>query len=158
MTDPVAENALTAVLGDLVSVNHRLTRVAARAAGSGESPAIWRTLSALSTNGPIRLGELAELSRVSQPTATKLVNGLVARGWAERRPDERDARAIRIGITAEGSAALVQWRSQLATALLPLFVDLSESETDTIARAVEILRARVDLQELITKKEAARRE
>ena len=87
-----------------------------------------------------------------------MVNGLVARGWAERRPDERDARAIRIGITADGSAALVQWRSQLATALLPLFVDLSESETDTIARAVEILRARVDLQELITKKEAARRE
>ena len=77
------------LLGDLVSVNHRLTRVAARAARGSESPALWRTLSVLLSTGPIRLGELADLSRVSQPTATKLVAGLVARGWAERTSGAR---------------------------------------------------------------------
>ena len=153
MTNPVSENTLITVLGDLVSVNHRLTRVAARAAGGGESPAIWRTLSVLTSSGAIRLGELAELSRVSQPTATKLVDGLVTRGWVERRADERDARATRIAITAAGTAALGEWRSQLAAALLPLFADLSESEADTIATAIDIVRERVDRQELIAQKE-----
>ena len=42
---------LTDILGDLVSVNHRLTRVAARAARGTESPAVWRTLSVLLSTG-----------------------------------------------------------------------------------------------------------
>jgi DNA-binding MarR family transcriptional regulator len=138
---------LSDVLGDLVSVNHRLTRVAARAAQGSESPAVWRTLSVLLTSGPIRLGELAELSRVSQPTATKLVSGLAARGWIERTSDPADARASRTGITEAGAAALLAWRTELATALLPYFADLPADDITTLERAVAILRERVEATE-----------
>ena len=71
---------LSTVLGDLVSVNHRITRLAASVTGSTESPAVWRTLSVLRDLGPMRLGELARVSRVSQPTMTKLVHTLDERG------------------------------------------------------------------------------
>jgi DNA-binding MarR family transcriptional regulator len=135
------------ILGDLVSVNHRLTRIAARAAHGSESPAVWRTLSVLLTSGPIRLGELAERSRISQPTTTKLVAGLLSRGWIERRIETTDARASRISITPAGVGAVNDWRSELATALLPSFADLSPADIDTLARAVEILQARVDATE-----------
>jgi DNA-binding MarR family transcriptional regulator len=138
---------LTDILGDLVSVNHRLTRVAARAAQGSESPAVWRTLSVLLTSGPIRLGELADLSRVSQPTATKLVGGLAARGWIERTGDPADARVSRTGITEAGAAALVAWRTELASALLPYFADLPAADVETLERAVAILRDRVDATE-----------
>ena len=135
------------ILGDLVSVNHRLTRVAARAAQGSESPAVWRTLSVLLTSGPIRLGELADLSRVSQPTATKLVGGLAARGWIERTSDPADARASRTSITDAGRAALIAWRTDLAAALLPYFADLPTADVETLERAVAILRDRVELTE-----------
>ncbi|KFF58349.1 MarR family transcriptional regulator [Cryobacterium sp. MLB-32] len=135
---------LRSLLGDLVSVNHRLTRVAARAAGSSESPAVWRTLSVLGAAGPIRLGELAELSRVAQPTATKLVTNLTGRGWATRLSDPADARATLTAITPAGVAALAGWRDELAGAMLPLFVDLGAEDVAVLQRAVEILRERVD--------------
>jgi len=135
------------VLGDLVSVNHRLTRVAARAARGTESPALWRTLSVLLSTGPIRLGELADLSRVSQPTATKLVGGLVARGWIERTSDAADARVSLIASTPAGEAALMAWRTELAEALLPYFADLPAADVDTLERAVAILRDRVEATE-----------
>jgi DNA-binding MarR family transcriptional regulator len=135
------------ILGDLVAVNHRITRVAAVAAGSTESPAVWRTLSVLEASGPIRLGELAELSRVAQPTATKLVAGLVERGWVERQGDPTDARATRIAATDAGIAAKQAWRNKLADALLPLFDDLTAEEIHTLEQAVTIVRDRVDLRE-----------
>jgi DNA-binding MarR family transcriptional regulator len=135
------------VLGDLVSVNHRLTRVAARAARGTESPALWRTLSVLASTGPIRLGELAELSRVSQPTATKLVAGLVTRGWIERTSDPADARVSLIVGTPAGQAALLAWRTELADALLPFFADLPAADVATLERAVAILRDRVAVTE-----------
>jgi DNA-binding MarR family transcriptional regulator len=131
------------LLGDLFAVSHRLTRVAARAAGGKESPAVWRTLSVLSGTGPMRLGELAELSRVSQPTATNLVATLVARGWVERQADASDARVSVIRITPGGEEALAEWRDALATAMLPLFSSLPESDLETLEKAVTIMRERV---------------
>ena len=135
------------VLGDLVSVNHRLTRVAARAARGTESPALWRTLSVLASTGPIRLGELADLSRVSQPTATKLVGSLVARGWIERTSDPADARVSLVAGTPAGRAALLAWRTELADALMPSFADLPAADVETLERAVAILRDRVEVTE-----------
>ncbi|MBC7443407.1 MAG: MarR family transcriptional regulator [Ramlibacter sp.] len=135
------------LLGDLITVNHRVTRLAAQAANGAESPAVWRTLSVLRQTGPIRLGELAARSRVSQPTATKLVSHLAERGWAERLADPLDARAARTAITGPGEAALAAWRSQLATALLPLFSDLPAADVDVLERAIAILRERVDAGE-----------
>jgi len=138
------ESDLHHVLGDLVVVNHRLTRVAARAAGGTESPALWRTLSVLRSNGPMRLGALAESSRVSQPTATNLVATLAERGWVHRSADPTDARASLIEVSDAGLAALNAWRDELTTALMPLFDDLSVDEVETLRRAVGILAARVD--------------
>jgi DNA-binding MarR family transcriptional regulator len=133
------------ILGDLVQSSHRLTRLAARATGSTESPATWRTLSVLQTSGPMRLGELAAHSRVSQPTMTKIVAGLVETGWIERIVDADDARAWQIAIADSGTKALLDWRNQLATALLPMFSDLSPNDVAVLHRAVEILESRVRL-------------
>ncbi|MBH0082926.1 MarR family winged helix-turn-helix transcriptional regulator [Salinibacterium sp. SWN167] len=137
-------SSLLSLLGDLVSVNQRLTRLAARATGSSESPAVWRTLSVLNSGGPMRLGELAELSRVAQPTATKLVSNLTERGWVNRLPDPDDARASQIAVTTAGADALIAWRDELAGAMLPLFADLDTDDVAVLRRAVEIIGQRAD--------------
>lgn len=132
-------------LGDLVVAAHRLTRLAARVTGSTESPATWRTLSVLQTTGPLRLGELASHSRVSQPTMTKLVRNLVEAEWVKRIADSDDARAWQIAITAKGADALQNWRDELSSALVPMFADISDDELAALRRSVEIVGSRVDL-------------
>lgn len=141
---------LSEILGDLITVNHRLTRLAAHAAHDAESPAIWRTLSVLRQTGPIRLGDLAVRSRVSQPTATKLVSHLAARGWTTRQPDPLDARVALTSISPAGEAALTDWRRRLGLALLPAFKDLPPADIEALERMIGILRDRVDRTELGT--------
>lgn len=135
--------ALSELLSDLVSVTHRMTRLAAQATGNQESPAVWRTLSVLVTMGPMRLGELAVQSRVSQPTMTKIVKNLVTEGWIERLADQSDARAWQIGATAVGTAALNDWRTQLGDALTPMFHDLTDDDRRTLERSVQIMTERL---------------
>ncbi len=136
---------LRSTLGDLVVASHRLTRLAARVSGSTESPAIWRTLSVLQASGPLRLGELASHSRVSQPTMTKLVRTLVESEWVKRIADTDDARAWQIALTTKGADALQSWRDELSAALVPMFADLSEDELAAMRCTVEIIASRVDL-------------
>ncbi|MCI2957487.1 MarR family transcriptional regulator [Agromyces atrinae] len=140
----VPPSELADTLGALVSVTHRLTRLAARAADGTESPAVWRTLSVLREAGPMRLGELAEFSRVSQPTMTKIVRSLVEREWVRRIADVSDARAWQIDLAEKGGAALDGWRDQLGRALLPTFADVDEADAAVLRRATDILSARLE--------------
>ncbi|WP_431220235.1 MarR family winged helix-turn-helix transcriptional regulator [Leifsonia xyli] len=133
------------ILGDLVVAAHRLTRLAARVTGSTESPATWRTISVLQTMGPMRLGELASQSRVSQPTMTKIVRNLVEAEWVKRIADTADARAWQIAVTDKGAAAFQAWRDELSAALVPLFADLSDDELAAMRSTVEIIGSRVEL-------------
>ncbi len=141
----MTDHALRALLGDLVTAGHRLTRLAAHEVGGTSSPAVWRTLSVLVTwPGGMRLGVLAERSRVSQPTTTKIVRSLVGQGWIAQVADPSDARATLLEITSAGRAALDDWRDRLATALVPRFADLPAADVAALARAVEVVMSRVD--------------
>jgi DNA-binding MarR family transcriptional regulator len=142
MTSSPPSAPLRELLGDLIGVTHRLSRLAATATGSTESPAVWRTLSVLA-GGPLRLGDLALQSRVTQPTMTKIVKTLEARGWVTAAPDETDARVRRIHATPDGAAALDAWRGELAERLVPLFEDLTAEELHTLRAAVDLVSARV---------------
>ena len=134
------------MLSELVQVNSRLihaVRRIARANGQGDSLATWRTLGVLQRGGALRLGALAEAGQVAQPTMTKLVAGLVERGWAERLPDPEDARAWQIAITAAGETALLEWRASLASALLPYFGGLDAADLGALRRATQLLDAQL---------------
>ncbi|MFB2581544.1 MarR family winged helix-turn-helix transcriptional regulator [Herbiconiux sp. P15] len=155
---------LSALLSDLLSVTHRLTRLAAEAAASpttgapaltsttspnaarSVSPATWRTLSALSTFGPMRLGELAKQARVSQPAMSKIVANLNEVEWIRRIADVDDARAWQIALAPKGIRALAEWREKLDGALAPLFDGLDASEIETISRALDLLSECTDQQ------------
>jgi len=133
----------TDILESLLTSTHRLTRIAAQETGRTTSPAVWRTLSILTTDGELRVGDLARASRVSQPTMTKLVRGLAEDELVRRIADTDDSRAWLIAITAKGTAALTEWRSQLADALGDLFADLDPDDWAVLDRAGRLLSARV---------------
>lgn len=147
-TRPQADQAtLHTLLADLVQSAHGLTRLAAYSIGNSESPATWRTLSVLQRFGPMRLGALALHSRVSQPTMTKIVSGLVETDHIKRIADVDDARAWQIAITKKGATALDRWRDQLASALLPLFDELDNDDIEAMARTVAIVKTRLEIND-----------
>ncbi|MEO6943950.1 MAG: MarR family transcriptional regulator [Lacisediminihabitans sp.] len=129
------------LLHELLVAAHRLTRVAAQSTGTTTPAAVWSTLSILNSDGPLRIGDLAKIARVSQPTMTKLLQHLVEEELVQRIADVDDSRAWLIDINFKGTKALGDWRVQLSKALGPLFVDLTSDEVDTLRRAARILTA-----------------
>ncbi|NRD27446.1 MarR family winged helix-turn-helix transcriptional regulator [Frigoribacterium sp. VKM Ac-2836] len=133
----------TDILESLLTSTHRLTRIAAQETGRTTSPAVWRTLSILTTDGDLRVGDLARASRVSQPTMTKLVRGLAEDELVKRIADTDDSRAWLISITGRGTAALTEWRGRLADSLGGLFADLDDDEWTVLEHASRLLASRV---------------
>lgn len=62
------------------------------------------TLSTLHRDGPLGMGSLGQRLGVSPSTLTRNLERLLASGLLMREPDDSDARAARVLLTAEGSA------------------------------------------------------
>ncbi|MCJ1713093.1 MarR family winged helix-turn-helix transcriptional regulator [Curtobacterium sp. VKM Ac-2922] len=125
----------------LVSVN-RLIRIAVQATGNTTSQAVWRTLGILETDQPLRLGELARASRVSQPTMTRLVGSMLADGLIARSVDPDDSRGQLIEITPAGAERLTAWRATLTRTVGPLFADLDDDQWDVLHEASALVASR----------------
>jgi DNA-binding MarR family transcriptional regulator len=134
---------LRAMVADLVQMGGRLNRLARRASRDDTTAATWRTLAVLQSAGPMRLGELAVLTGVAQPTMTKIVAGLVERDRVKRIADDSDHRAWQIAISSKGILVLERWRAQIAEALAPAFEDLTSEQIAAIRDAIELINPRV---------------
>jgi DNA-binding MarR family transcriptional regulator len=126
----------------IVIAAHALTRVAAVASQNDAPAAQWRALSILQKDGPQRIGELAKMSRTTQPGVTRLVGALDDAGLVRRERDEDDSRVTIVAITDAGAAAIDAWRTQLGESLAPLFDDLDDEEWQALERASHILMSR----------------
>ena len=129
----------------IVVAAHALTRIAALETRNDAPAAQWRTLSILRTGGPLRLGELATASRVTQPGMTRLVGQLADSGLIERTPDPVDSRATVVTVSDAGVRALDSWLVQLSDALEPRFADLDDSDWVALAHVADILSTRTTL-------------
>ena len=84
---------------------------------------VWRVLAVLSDcpSGGETVSGLAAACLLQQPTTTKLLDRLERGGLVQRRPDERDGRIVRVGLTPAGqtrAAALVAAARQHEAAVL----------------------------------------
>lgn len=62
----------------------------------------WRALATLADGPAITVTRLARIALIKQPTATRLLDRMEARGQVERIPHESDRRATLVRITAKG--------------------------------------------------------
>jgi DNA-binding MarR family transcriptional regulator len=132
----------TEILESLISSTTRLVRFAAQASGRTMSSAGARTLSILSTDGPLRTGDLARVSRISQPGMTKLLRSMQEDELVLRIAEVDDARAWLIAISPKGRRALAEWRTVLATEMRPLFGDLDDGDWQILESAATLLDER----------------
>jgi MarR family transcriptional regulator, organic hydroperoxide resistance regulator len=97
------------------------------------------------SDGPMAMCALAEAADVAAPTATRMIDGLVKRGLAERkRPDGGDRRRVEITLTADGRRLVAAKRLHIARAREEVFRRLSPSERASAARLLHSLAAAID--------------
>lgn len=116
-----------------------LRMVRAEDSKSGIGPAQLSALSVLVFGGEKTLGELAAAEQVKAPTMSRIVQGLVDQGLAERTTHADDRRAVRIAATAKGRRILIAGRNRRVAVLAKRFERLTEAEVNAIAKAAQLL-------------------
>ena len=76
---------------------HRVVRA------KGFTVSEWRVLATLASSEPVSVGRLAEVTVTKQPTLTRLLDRMEARGHVRRIPHEADRRVTLVGITPTGA-------------------------------------------------------
>jgi DNA-binding MarR family transcriptional regulator len=127
---------------EVIPLMMRVIRAQVRSHSGPElSVAQFRTLAFLGRNETAMLGDVANFLALTLPAASKLVDGLVAAGFARREVDPADRRKIVLTLTAQGrrkyAAALRVSADYLADRMLLLDV----AEREQIARAMKSLHA-----------------
>lgn len=97
------------------------------------------------SGGPLAMSALADAAEVTAATASRMLDGLVRRGIAERtRPREGDRRRVEVTLTAEGRRLVAAKRARIAQARQEVFHRLSASERRAAARLLHSLAAAID--------------
>jgi len=100
-------------------------------------------LSVLVFAGPMPLGRLAELERVTPPAITKTVSALEASGLAVRERSADDRRVVLVRATPDGRAVLLRGRDGSVQQVAGLLADLPDHDRRTLRRAAEIILERL---------------
>lgn len=90
-------------------------------------------------NQPRTAGELAEHERVSPPSMTRTVTGLVERDWVARSADVRDGRVVVLTLTEAGKKLIGQERTQRDAWMATRLEGLSADDRAVLRRATGIL-------------------
>jgi DNA-binding MarR family transcriptional regulator len=90
--------------------------------------------------GPLRMGDIARLLRMSLSSVTNMVNRLETKGLVERAHDTTDRRVVTCALTDEGHEA-VSWIWQLGRRrMLTLASVLDDQELNQVIDAFEVLQ------------------
>jgi DNA-binding MarR family transcriptional regulator len=123
----------------------RLSRRLRQERGDAElSGSQFSTLGWIHNEGPLTIGRLAELERVTAPSMNRTVNRLVEAGYVERRSDEHDGRKVLVSVTDAGAAVVKETRKRRDAWIAKRYAALSPDERETLARATTILGRLID--------------
>lgn len=89
-------------------------------------------LASLFNGKPHSKTELNSLNAMEKTSGAEIIRRLVAKGFAEERPDERDRRSVLVSITPRGRAELMKVFPQLHTAAQLISAPLEERQQATL--------------------------
>lgn len=132
--------ALLAQASQLISSEfHEVVR------GQGLSISEWRVMASLAGGAPVSIGRLAAVTLIKQPTLTRVLDRMEARGDVERVPHRSDRRITLVRITRQGSRTVRQLmelaREHELRVLEPFGLERAEQLKDTLRRMIELHRA-----------------
>lgn len=130
----------TQLANSLVWASSRFARTAYQATPVQLSYVSLRAMSALNREPGLRVGELARLEGITQPSMSQAIKKLVDGGFITRHPSPEDARAADLMITDKGRDILLKYRNDSAAQILPALDTLSDDDIAVLHRASELLQ------------------
>jgi DNA-binding MarR family transcriptional regulator len=105
----------------------------------------WRVLASLSGSEPISIGQLAQITTIKQPTVTRVLDRMQAKGLVERLPNDGDRRVTLVRITPAGTRLVSKLiplaRQHEHRVLQPFGQQRSEDLKTTLRKLIELHRA-----------------
>lgn len=116
---------------------------------AGLSIGQFRLMHMLHRDAERSLSDFADDLGVSVPAASKMVDGLVERGFLARNADAADRRRLSLTLTASGAAIMKEAKKGLEARMAEALSGMSAAESASLAKALETLRARLDRPEVL---------
>jgi DNA-binding MarR family transcriptional regulator len=88
---------------------------------------------------PLSQRELGERLQLEKSTVSRLVSQLETRGWAVRRPDDADGRAVRVRLTERGERAASELADARRAKFARVLASIPEEERDRVEHALGVL-------------------
>ena len=121
----------------------RFTERVAERAGTHLDRSAYVLLARL-TEGPCRVGELAEHLSLDVSTVSRQVQALDERGLARREPHPTDRRGSVVVIAPQGRAVVERHRRARREIFDELLSDVSASELDAVVSVLDRLAGRIE--------------
>jgi DNA-binding MarR family transcriptional regulator len=115
-----------------------LSRLLTRQFGERYSYSDARILSSLA-EGPRRIGELAEIEGLAQPTTTLLIKRLEEEGLVRRERQAHDQRVVVASLTGPGESALEDLRALAAAGLRGHLAAMPDQQLGALTAATDAL-------------------
>lgn len=103
------------------------------------TPTRLTALAVVHNGGPMRMGNLASRVGIQVSTMSRIVDVLVASGWAERRADEADHRACVIAVTQAGADLIGSVRRSNESRLAECISGLAPEDLAVLQSALPVL-------------------
>jgi DNA-binding MarR family transcriptional regulator len=137
---PMSSNSYFEVAEAIHAVAIRILRIVRAADAKAEiGPAQLSALSVLVFAGPKTLGELADAEQVKAPTMSRIVQGLVSQGLANRLASPQDRRSVSIAATLKGRKLLLAGRDRRVHLLAERLRGLSDDDLRVLQQAARLL-------------------
>lgn len=125
------------LISDLVKNNEMCDRECV--AQFGVTASQGYTVLSLQAEGTLSMNELSKAMNVDNSTMTRMVDQLVDKALVYRKPDEKDRRLVRIGLTDKGRELHADLESELKNFYKTALDGISEEERLGIIRSLEQL-------------------
>jgi len=103
------------------------------------TPSQLSALSVVDREGPLSLGELADIERVAPPSMTRIAARLEEEGWVVRTVGATDRRIARVRISESGRALLRETRTRRDAYLATRLRSLRVEDLEILGRALPLL-------------------
>lgn len=128
-----------ALVDAVLGASRALVGVAARSLATVAEDvtlAQYRALIELASRGPQRLADLATALGVEPSTATRMCDRLVRKGLIARRRLSEDRRAVRVSLTAAGSALVAEVSRRRRAEIVEIMHRLPRTQRSSVLRAL----------------------
>ena len=139
-TLPVGPYLCAQELFDTVPLVMRLIRNYMRRHRSGLTVPQFRTLYYIHATPRSSLSEVADFIGLSLPAMSRMVEGLVEKGYLDRRTCQNDRRHVRLSVTSLGETALAESRQLAQAQLAGIVGQLTSAQQRQVIDTMQLVR------------------